>query len=88
VILDPTKIARYVNKANIVTAAWRALFGAVPTKHSVILAMAVAEFETHLGDAGAHASGGGDTLLAQHRADRRRRRRRERAGRGDPHVGR
>ncbi len=51
-ILDPTKIARYVNKANIVTAAWRALFGAVPTKHSVILAMAVAEFETHLGDAG------------------------------------
>jgi hypothetical protein len=52
VILDPTKIARYVNKANIVTAAWRGLFGAVPTKHAVILAMAVAEFETHLGDAG------------------------------------
>lgn len=51
-ILDPTKIARYVNKANIVTAAWRALFGVVPTKHAVILAMAVAEFETHLGDAG------------------------------------
>jgi hypothetical protein len=52
VILDPTKIARYVNKANIVTAAWRVLFDAVPTKHAVILAMAVAEFETHLGDAG------------------------------------
>jgi hypothetical protein len=52
VILDPTKIARYVNKANIVTAAWRALFNAVPTKHAVILSMAVAEFETHLGDAG------------------------------------
>ena len=51
-ILDPTKIARYVNKANIVTAAWRGLFSAVPTKHAVILAMAVAEFETHLGDAG------------------------------------
>ena len=42
-ILDPTKIARYVNKANIVTAAWRALFGAVPTKHSVILAMSVGQ---------------------------------------------
>jgi hypothetical protein len=52
VILDPAKIARYVNKANIVTAAWRALFGAVPAKHAVILSMAVAEFETHLGDAG------------------------------------
>jgi hypothetical protein len=52
VILDPTQIARYVNKANVVTAAWRALFGAVPTKHAVILAMAVAEFETRLGDAG------------------------------------
>ena len=51
-ILDPTKIARYVNKANIVTAAWRALFGAVPAKHAVILSMAVAVFETHLGDAG------------------------------------
>jgi hypothetical protein len=52
VILDPTKVARYVNKANVVTAAWRALFGSAPTKHAVILAMAVAEFETHLGDAG------------------------------------
>ena len=51
-ILDPTKIARYVNKANVVTAAWRSLFGALPTKHAVILSMAVAEFETHLGDAG------------------------------------
>ena len=51
-ILDPTKIARYVNKANVVTAAWRGLFNALPTKHAVILAMAVAEFETHLGDAG------------------------------------
>ena len=51
-ILDPVAIARYVNKANIVTAAWRALFGAVPAKHAVILSMAVAEFETHLGDAG------------------------------------
>ena len=51
-ILDPTKIARYVNKANVVTAAWRALFNALPTKHAVILSMAVAEFETHLGDAG------------------------------------
>ena len=51
-ILDPVAIARYVNKANIVTAAWRGLFNVVPTKHAVILAMAVAEFETHLGDAG------------------------------------
>jgi hypothetical protein len=51
-ILDPTKIARYVNKANVVTAAWRSLFNALPTKHAVILSMAVAEFETHLGDAG------------------------------------
>ncbi len=50
--LDPVAIARYVNKANVVTAAWRALFGTVPTKHAVVLAMAVAEFETHLGDAG------------------------------------
>jgi hypothetical protein len=51
-ILDPTKIARYVNKANIVTAAWQQLFNARPSKHAVILSMAVAEFETHLGDAG------------------------------------
>ncbi len=50
--LDPVAIARYVNKANIVTAAWRGLFGAEPSKHAVVLAMAVAEFETHLGDAG------------------------------------
>jgi len=52
VILDPIKIARYVNKANVVTAAWRTLFGSTPSKHAVILAMAVAEFETRLGDAG------------------------------------
>ena len=51
-ILDPVAIARYVNKANVVTAAWKSLFNAVPTKHAVILSMGVAEFETHLGDAG------------------------------------
>jgi hypothetical protein len=51
-ILDPVAVARYVNKANVVAAAWRSLFNVAPQKHAVILAMAVAEFETHLGDAG------------------------------------
>jgi hypothetical protein len=51
-MIGPSDIARYVNKANVVTAAWRSLFNVVPSRPAVILAMAVAEFETHLGDAG------------------------------------
>jgi hypothetical protein len=51
-VISPTAVTRYVNKANVVTAAWKQLFGAAPPALAVMLAMAVAEFETHMGDAG------------------------------------
>jgi hypothetical protein len=46
------QIARYLRKAGVVAAAWLQTLGEPPTRHALILAMAVADFETRLGDAG------------------------------------
>ncbi len=45
------EIARYARKAHVVVEAWSSLFGLPPTMRSLVRVMAVAEFETHLGDA-------------------------------------
>jgi len=50
--MSPDQIARYQQKASIVAAAWQQLLGEAPTRHALVLAMAVADFETRLGDAG------------------------------------
>jgi hypothetical protein len=49
---------RYRRKADIAVAAWASLFGAPPTRNALVRAMSVAEFETHLGDAGFRNWGG------------------------------
>lgn len=50
----PTEPAarRIWRKARTIVRAWVQVFGAVPTRHAVIRAMSVAEFETRMGDAG------------------------------------
>jgi hypothetical protein len=50
--MSPDQIARYQSKAAVVAAAWQQTLGEAPTRHALILAMAVADFETRLGDAG------------------------------------
>lgn len=50
--MTPNEITRYRSKAAIVAMAWQQTLGENPTLHALILAMAVAEFETNLGDAG------------------------------------
>jgi hypothetical protein len=49
--MNPESIERYQRKAAIVAAAWQKVLGEAPTRHALVLAMAVAEFETRLGDA-------------------------------------
>ena len=51
-------IDRYRRKADVVIAAWRALFGETPTRNALVRAMSVAEFETRMGDGGLHNWGG------------------------------
>ncbi len=50
--MSPEQIARYRMKAGIVAAAWLQKLGENPTRHALVLVMAVADFETRLGDAG------------------------------------
>jgi hypothetical protein len=50
--MSPEQIDRYRRKAGVVVAAWQQKLGEAPTRHALILAMAVADFETRLGDAG------------------------------------
>src|SRR6201992_3098470 len=50
--MTPEQIARYQVKAATVAAAWTRALTEPPTRHALILAMAVADFETRLGDAG------------------------------------
>jgi hypothetical protein len=52
---DPA-VRRIWRKGKTAVDAWRRVIGAVPSKHAVIRAMSVAEFETRMGDAG-HSSG-------------------------------
>lgn len=55
--MSPDQVSRYRAKANVVVDAWQRTLGESPTRHALILAMAVAEFETRLGDAGGTWSG-------------------------------
>lgn len=51
--------ARYLAMANAAIGAWRSLFGTTPTKHAIVLVLAVAEHETPGGGPkGAHNWGG------------------------------
>jgi hypothetical protein len=50
--MSTNEIDRYRRKAGVVAAAWQRVLGEPPTRHALLLAMAVAEFETRLGDAG------------------------------------
>jgi hypothetical protein len=50
--MSPEQIGRYRRKAGVVAAAWQRTLGEPPTRHALVLAMAVADFETRLGDAG------------------------------------
>jgi hypothetical protein len=50
--MTPDEITRYQRKAGIVASAWQRALAEAPTRHALILAMAVADFETRLGDAG------------------------------------
>lgn len=50
--MTPDQINRYRAKAATVAMAWQQAVGEAPTRHALILAMAVADFETRLGDAG------------------------------------
>jgi hypothetical protein len=50
--MSPEQIARYQAKAGVVAAAWQCVLGEAPTRHALVLAMGVADFETRLGDAG------------------------------------
>jgi hypothetical protein len=49
--MTPQEIARYQLKAGVVATAWQRVLNEAPTRHALILAMAVADFETRLGDA-------------------------------------
>lgn len=50
--MSPEQVTRYQTKAGIVAEAWQRLLHEAPTRHALVLAMAVADFETRLGDAG------------------------------------
>ena len=50
--MSPEDTARYQRKAAVVATAWQRVLGEAPTRHALILAMGVADFETRLGDAG------------------------------------
>jgi hypothetical protein len=50
--MTPDQVTRYRSKAAIVAMAWQQTLAESPTVHALILAMAVADFETRLGDAG------------------------------------
>jgi hypothetical protein len=50
--MTPDEIARYQRKAGVVASAWQRVLAEAPTRHALILVMAVADFETRLGDAG------------------------------------
>ena len=50
--MSPEEITRYQRKAGVVAEAWQRALGESPTRHALVLALAVADFETRLGDAG------------------------------------
>jgi hypothetical protein len=64
--LSAADVARYHAKAAIVLEAWRAELEEEPTSHGLILAMAVAEFETRMGDARDHLFAGEHNWGALH----------------------
>lgn len=52
--MSPDEITRYRSKAATCAAAWQAALGEAPTRHALILAMAVADLETGLGNIRGH----------------------------------
>jgi hypothetical protein len=52
--MTPDQIARYRSKAATCAAAWQQTLGEAPTRHALILAMAVADLETGLGNIRGH----------------------------------
>ena len=52
--MTPDQIARYRTKAATCAAAWQQTLGEAPTRHALILAMAVADLETGLGNIRGH----------------------------------
>lgn len=52
--MSPDQIARYRSKAATAAAAWHQTLGEAPTRHALILAMAVADLETGLGNIRGH----------------------------------
>jgi hypothetical protein len=52
--MTPDQTARYRSKAATCAAAWQQTLGEAPTRHALILAMAVADLETGLGNIRGH----------------------------------
>ena len=52
--MKPDEITRYRTKAATCAAAWQQTLGEAPTRHALILAMAVADLETGLGNIRGH----------------------------------